>query len=294
MTRTAQSAMANAVTLTSPSGELTATFLPDAGMIGTSLKQGETELLAQRRGLGAYLEGAKTFALPLLYPWANRLLGWEYDVAGQHVELRRDDPLIHVDPPTGWPIHGVLAACPDWRVTATSPTAIRAQLDYGAEPARLAVFPFPHRVSYSAELSEGALTVTLLVTPTGAVPVPISFGFHPYLRPGGRREDWQLQGSVASLAGPMAGRSFDDGFTDVRGGHFSVTSSERTLGIEFLEGFTSVQVFSPPDSEFICFEPMTAPTDALRTGRGLSQVAPGESFTARFAITVGPPGPLPD
>jgi hypothetical protein len=32
---------------------------------------------------------------------------------------------------------------------------------------------------------------------------------------------------------------------------------------------------------------MTAPTDALRSGRGLRLVAPGGRFTARFAIEVG-------
>jgi len=37
----------------------------------------------------------------------------------------------------------------------------------------------------------------------------------------------------------------------------------------------------------ICFEPMTAPVDALRTHDGLRTVAPGERATAAFAVRVG-------
>ncbi len=279
----------SAVTLTGPGGELSATFLPQAGMICSSLQHRGAELLARRRGLEAYLDARKsTFALPLLYPWANRLFGWEYDFDHTHVVLSPDEPLIHRDPDDGWPIHGVLAGCPDWQVTSAADTDLRAELDYGADPARLAAFPFPHRVEYAAELSDTALSVTLTVTPIADRRVPISFGFHPYLRPGGRRDAWELSGPVPGLAGPLGERSFDDGHAGVPGASFSVTSDVRTLGVTFLAGYPDVQIFSPPDADFICFEPMTSPTDALRTGQGLASVAPGDHFSASFAITVGP------
>jgi galactose mutarotase-like enzyme len=45
-------------------------------------------------------------------------------------------------------------------------------------------------------------------------------------------------------------------------------------------------VFSPRGRAFICFEPMTAPTNALRSGAGLRHVAPGDAFTATFSIAV--------
>jgi aldose 1-epimerase len=283
-----ESVSPSAVTLTGPRGELSATFLPGAGMIVSSLRHRGEELLAQRRGLQAYLERQSTFALPLLYPWANRLFGWEYTFAGTRVRLGPDEPLIHRDLDTGWPIHGVLAACPDWQLTSRSGTHIAAELDYGADPDRLAAFPFPHRVHYGAELSDSTLTVTLTVTPTTLVRVPIAFGFHPYLRPGGERAHWELSGPVPGLDGPLGDRSFDDGFTDVPGATFSVSNDQRTLKVSFLAGYRDVQIFSPPQADFICFEPMTSPTDALRTGQGLASVEPGHHFSASFAITVGP------
>ncbi len=278
----------SAVTLTGPGGELSATFLPAAGMVASSLTHRGDELLAQRKGLAAYLEHQSTFALPLLYPWANRLFGWEYAFDHTHVVLSPDQPLIHRDAETGWPIHGVLAGCPDWQLTSVSQTDVHAALEFSADPARRAAFPFPHRVDYAAQLSDVALTLTLTVTPTGGRAVPIAFGFHPYLRPGGRRESWELTGPVPGLDGPMGDRSFDDGFTDTPGASFSVASDARTLGVRFLTGYSDAQVFSPPGTDFICFEPMTSPTDALRTGRDLASVAAGDHFSASFAITIGP------
>ena len=38
--------------------------------------------------------------------------------------------------------------------------------------------------------------------------------------------------------------------------------------------------------QFICFEPMTAPANALRSGMGLRVLAPGERYRARFGVRV--------
>jgi len=43
--------------------------------------------------------------------------------------------------------------------------------------------------------------------------------------------------------------------------------------------------YAPPGEPFICFEPMTAPTNALVTGAGVAAVRPGDRFSARFSIT---------
>jgi hypothetical protein len=41
-----------------------------------------------------------------------------------------------------------------------------------------------------------------------------------------------------------------------------------------------------PGARFVCFEPMTAPTNALRSGDGLRRVLPGRWFTGVFRIAV--------
>src|ERR1700753_3757079 len=101
-------AAAEPLPIPAPSGAPAAEFIPGLGMVGVSLQHDGEELLAQMRGPQAYVEHLKTFALPLLHPWANRLSAWEYSALGQHVELDRNAPFIAVE--NGLPIHGLLSA----------------------------------------------------------------------------------------------------------------------------------------------------------------------------------------
>ena len=57
------------------------------------------------------------------------------------------------------------------------------------------------------------------------------------------------------------------------------------LAVTFRTGYSFAQLFAPAGLDFICFEPMTAPADALR--HSPATVAPGESFSARFSVSVG-------
>src|SRR4051794_32043419 len=58
-----------ALTLGRP-GALEAAFVPDAGMVGCSLRHRGEELLGLRSGLRGYADERKTMGIPLLYPWA--------------------------------------------------------------------------------------------------------------------------------------------------------------------------------------------------------------------------------
>jgi len=56
--------------------------------------------------------------------------------------------------------------------------------------------------------------------------------------------------------------------------------------VDFLEGYRYVQVFAPQDKDYIALEPMTAPTSALTSGRGLQLVGPDDRFRAVFKILI--------
>jgi galactose mutarotase-like enzyme len=96
-------------------GDLEATFVPTAGMIGSSLRHRGEELLVQRGGLDAWRGSGKSFGLPLLHPWANRLPDWRYAAAGRAVTIDRSRGTVRPDE-NGLPIHGALAAAEDWEV----------------------------------------------------------------------------------------------------------------------------------------------------------------------------------
>src|ERR1700735_1119295 len=139
------------VTLRDPSSNLEGQFVPDAGLIGLSLTDSGTELLGQRRGLDAYVADGKTMGIPILYPWANRLGANTYTAENVTVELTPGENGVRPDP-NGVPIHGVLAAYPDWRVATESANELTADVDFGAQPRLLASFPYPHLLTVNVRL----------------------------------------------------------------------------------------------------------------------------------------------
>ena len=295
------------VTIGEPASQLTATFHPAAGMLCSSLRRGEHELLAQNAGVQAYAERGKTMGIPLLYPWANRLGGFSYSAAGRSVELPSGGGLLGLDG-NGLPIHGVVPGRMAWEITRASESTLCARLAWGAaDPERFALFPFEHEAEYAAELSGGRLEIAVTVR-AGPAHMPVSFGFHPYLSiPGSTRGSWTVElpamralrlDALQIPAGPgeevpaerflLDGREYDDGFEGVAAdARFAVSDGERELALDFVRGYSCAQVYAPAGGDFICFEPMTAPADALRSGAGLTVLGPGETRTCAFAVAVG-------
>ena len=294
------------VILRDPSSPMTATFVPSAGMIGTSLSDGGVELLGQRRGLQAYLSTGKTTGIPILYPWANRLSANSYAVDGSVVTLTSGTGGVRTDE-HGVPIHGVLAAYPGWQVTAQTDHRLTAELDFGAKPRLLASFPFPHQLELDISLAERTLTIRTTVTPTTAADVPLCYGFHPYVQlPEVPRAQWQLETPAMehvpvdawgiptgitephpAQVQPLGGKVIDEGYDEVpKGAVFAVSGGGRRIEVCFEEGYPAAQIFAPATDDVICFEPMAAPTNALR--RGVYRVAhPGQPAVAAFSIRVG-------
>lgn len=293
--------------VTLAAGRLEASFLPGLGLLGTSLRHRGEELLALPGGVEGYRDGHVT-GLPLLAPWANRLPGWRYRAAGVEVDLDGLD--LHTDP-GGLPIHGTLTAHRGWRLERLAADADRAVLEAGLDydwPELLAAFPFPHRLTVTFALQGASLAVTTTLAATGDRPVPVAFGWHPYLRlPGAPRAAWRLllpsrthlelddrglpTGKAAdepAEAAPVGERTFDDLYTldaDPAERRLGLEAAGRRLVVGYGDGYDHAQVFAPPGAEFVCLEPMTAPTAALATGAS-PLVAPGDSFSARFTIEV--------
>jgi aldose 1-epimerase len=292
------------VTVSSPDGTTEAEFVPAAGMVCCSLIHQGVELLHTGAGVGAYAEHGKTMGVPLLHPWANRLAGFGYRAAGRTVTLKRGDSRLPVDP-GGLPIHGVLPGLLHWKVKPGGASGrITAALDWSRSEL-LEVFPFPHQLVLEATVGTGELALATILRATGENPVPVSFAYHPYLTvPGGSRQTWRVRlGAFRRLLlddqmiptgerEPVQRRSFrlgemslDDGFDALTvPADFQARSSRSAIAVEFRSGYSFAQVYAPRGEDYICFEPMTAPTNALVSGDGLQVVAPGEEYRAEFAI----------
>ncbi len=300
-----------ALTLSSGDGEIEAAFVPDAGMVGCSLRHRGAELLGQRGGLARYVAERSTMGIPLLHPWANRLAERRFEVAGVEVDLDKAAPPPSVDP-HGLPIHGLLAAAKGWRVERHESSGdggvLAARFDFGAQTDLVAAFPFPHELSIEATLRETSLAIATTVEPSGDVEVPISFGYHPYFQlPDVERAAWRIEAPVNERlvldadelptgrrapvrveGGPLGSRTFDDEFVAPDdSAPLVLAGGDRRIEVALLSGYPYTQIYAPADDDVVALEPMTAPTDALLVGGSeLPFASPGESFRAEFSITV--------
>src|SRR5262245_7434331 len=151
-------------------GNYRATFRPDCAMLCTSFRYREEEFVAWPRPISQFRAGHAT-AIPLLHPWANRLSRWGYP----GVELRG---LRLPTDKNGLPMHGNLLGAP-FTVKRATQDRVVAELAYDDPRA----FPFPHMVTVAARVHpERGLMITTEVQPTSTSAVPISFGWHPYVR----------------------------------------------------------------------------------------------------------------
>lgn len=292
-------------TLSITSRNLCAEFWPDAGMLGVSLRYCGEELLRRINELQSARQKGSTAGIPLLYPWANRLASLDYRAAGQHVELHHASTLLHFDE-HGLPMHGIPWGQLKWEVLEAKKDSLLARLDW-KRPDFLAVFPFRHSVQIAAQVDSDSLTVQTTVFANAASPVPISFGFHPYFGISHlSRAEWRLQTPAMqrlsldscgiptgveelfrAMDTPLGDKSYDDGFAlpDERSS-FVLSGGRLNITVRFLEGFPYAQVFAPSGKDFIALEPMTAPANALQSGKGLRILESGGQFRASFCVAV--------
>lgn len=295
---------------------LQATFVPSAGMLCCSLRHRGEELLAQNAGVATYAQRGKTMGIPLLYPWANRLSGFDYTVANRTVAVPHDPTRIALDG-GGLPIHGVIGGRQHWELLHSPEPGARslaARLIWSkSAPELFEVFPFQHDVHYEAHLTGDRLRVTITVDACGEDQVPVAFGLHPYLSPPGiARENYMVElpamrhlrldaHEIPVAAGEtlptqrfeLGEHEYDDGFDLVADpARFGVQGGTRRIELELVEGYPCAQVYAPRTGQFICFEPMTAPANALRSGEELRVLAPGERHRATFTLRIRdvPPG----
>jgi aldose 1-epimerase len=291
-------------------GGVEAIFVPEAGMVCCSLRHRAEELLGQRGGLTKYVGAGSTMGIPFLHPWANRMGASRFELGEREVDLDLEGLHVKRDG-NGLPMHGLLTAARAWQVDEhlelEDGGILSASFDFGAHPLLTKAFPFPHRVEIEARLAGAELRIATKVRAGEEGSVPIAFGFHPYLQlPGVEREAWEIEAAVREgleldarmlptgqrqpvevASGPLGGRTFDDAYLAPAAGEpFVLAGGGRRLELRMGEGYPFAQIYAPDDLDAVAFEPMTAPTNALVSGKDLRMLPAGESFTATFAIAI--------
>jgi aldose 1-epimerase len=255
---------------------------------------------------------------PFLAPWANRLDQDAFWANGVRFafnpalgNLRRD--------PNGLPIHGLLAFSPHWQVVDMRADEFGAvcasRLEFWRHPELMAQFPFSHTIEMRYRLAGGALEVSTRLENLSAEPMPVAVGFHPYFRiHDAPRDAWTVHIAACDrmvLSGqlvptgerlpallpdvlPLAGAKVDDVFSnlvlDADGrASFWVKGVREKISVIYGPKYTVAVVYAPPAQEFICFEPMSAITNAFNLAQAglygdLQSIAPGLAWEESFWI----------
>jgi aldose 1-epimerase len=258
------------------------------------------------------------YGTPILFPFAGRIPGGRFTFRGRPYALELVDS-------EGNAIHGFVLNRP-WAVTGSraSPdegARLAGRIESTAFPALAGQYPSAFRLEVTYRLRAWTLAMEARAQNTGPEPLPVVFGWHPYLHapmdhgssvggcvievPATRR--WELVDGVATgrlepieedLSGGVSleGRAFDAVYTGLRpadgGSRAVLTDTRRSLAVsvEADPQFKNWVVYTPPEPA-VCLEPWTAPPDAINLEErgidaGLIVLEPGEarSWTVRLAV----------
>jgi aldose 1-epimerase len=131
--------------------------------------------------------------VPFLAPWADILDEQAFYASGKRYAF--DMELGNVRGPR--PGHGFLTTASQWQVTDLGADArsawVTSRLDVFREPAWMKQFPFAHRITMTYRLRDGVLEVATIIENMSAEPMPVSVGFHPYVKlTDSTRDEWTI------------------------------------------------------------------------------------------------------
>lgn len=300
--------------LTDNSRSIELAIAPSVGNIGYDMQvRGASILLKPPGSLSEWKSNPTWAGIPFLAPWANRIDGDAYWANGEkylinpYIKISRDH--------NGLPIHGLVLFAPEWRVLRCEAhengAEAASRLDFWKNPDWMAQFPFAHSIEMTYRLAAGTLEVQIAIENLSEQPMPLCIGFHPWYQiPDCSRDRWTVRVPVrehytlcerltptgekkpADLpeSVELDGRHLDDVFGGVDPNReFCLEAEGRRISVRFGPKFPVAVVYAPPWKNIVCFEPMTAVTNAFNLAHAglyndLPAIPPGETWTESFWI----------
>ena len=315
-----------AVKLTDAKAQTDVWILPSVGNIAYRMTvKGHDILRWPHRSIEAFKAAPNNIGIPFMGPWINRLDEQAFYANGTRYAF--DMSLGNIR--GAIPIHGFITTTDKWQLVATGGDRDSAwatsRLEFSKQPAWMKQWPFAHTIEMTYRLREGVLEVATSIVNHSPDPMPVSVGFHPYFTlTDSRRDDWTISVGArrhlklhpnkvptgetepieAFFPNPSAAalRDFDldDGFgervRDARGrATMTLRGKAQRLDVEFGPNYRAAVLWAPkqtpggPERNFICFEPMAAPTNALNMAhkglyKELQSIPPGGTWRESFWI----------
>jgi aldose 1-epimerase len=255
---------------------------------------------------------------PFLAPWANRLEGDYFSANGKKYTLNPGLNNYRYDG-NHKPIHGLVMYSGEWKVLSAKANGqsaeVTSRLEFWRHPGWMAQFPFAHNIDMTYRLQNGVLEVETAIDNLSADAMPVGVGYHPYFTlHDAPRDQWKVHmpakehlvlSNVLIPTGetkpvsfsdpqPLEGVQLDDVFgglirgTDGRA-EFSVQGLKEKISVFYGQKFPIAVVYAPKGRDFICFEPMSGPTNVFNmaqagTYNGLQSVPPGGKWRESYWI----------
>lgn len=290
-------------------------IVPSIGNNAYDMKvNGKAVLFSPYKSLAEFKAKPVLLGIPFLAPWANRLDQDAFYANGKKYQLNPGLANFRYDP-NHQPIHGLLAFASEWEVVRTSADAsgaeVTSRLEFWKYPQFMAQFPFAHTIEMTHRLAGGVLEVRTSIRNLAAEAMPVSVAFHPYYQlTDAPRDEWRVQLPVKShytLSGKLiptgettevdlrepiglAGKQLDDVYGGITPGEdFTVQGRSQKIAIRFGPKYKVAVVYAPPGRDYICFEPMSAVTNAFnlqQSGayRELQSIPPGGTWQESFWV----------
>jgi len=169
-------------------------IMPSVGNIAFEMRvHGHNVLRFPHQTLEDFKARPNATGIPFLAPWANRLDEQAFYANGKRYPF--DMSLGNVR--GAIPIHGFLTTTDQWQVRALRSSGdgawVTSRLEVARQPAWMKQWPFAHTVEMTYRLSNGQLDVATQITNTGAEPMPVAVGFHPYFQlTDSPRDEWTI------------------------------------------------------------------------------------------------------
>jgi aldose 1-epimerase len=249
----------------------------------------------------------------VLAPWPNRLADGRYEFNEVKAQAALDEP------DRGNAIHGLVRWLP-WTLQTRHQNQLLLRLQLHPSPG----YPFSLLLEMEYHVGRDGLTVTTTAHSTDEGPIPFGLGFHPYLAAGPHaiddailqlpaRDTLDLDDRGLPTGGITAVAGTDRDFTNPRAvGATQLDTAYTTLdrdddgrawaSLDLPGGTAGVSMWA--DSGFrylmvytgdtlgelarrrraVAIEPMSCPPNALRTGRDLIVLHPGEEWSASWGL----------
>jgi aldose 1-epimerase len=249
----------------------------------------------------------------VLAPWPNRLADGRYTFEGTTVQAALNEPERHNA------IHGLVRWMP-WTLQTRHQNQLSLRLQLHPSPD----YPFSLLLELEYHVGRDGLSVTTTASSLGEGPVPFGLGFHPYLSAGTETVDGAILQVPAHQTLDLDDRGLPTGsmtpvvrtekdFTTARFIGQAVLDTAYTAldrdaegrawaSLDAPGGATGATLWTDPAFPYlmvytgdtlgeaprrrrgVAIEPMTCPPNALRTGKDLIVLEPGQEWTGRWGI----------